>query len=159
MAGTDFTITIPNLAQIQAAFKSAPAIAGPVLQKAVAQSQAVIDKYKKQDMPWRTGLLQGNWSFVQSGLSAVYKPLQAYAPYVEGGTGIYGPTGSRIYPTAKRALANVAGGWGPYASTAGMKANPFMERLVADASNDVANIFAQALELIGEKIAGQNTTE
>ena len=159
MAQNDFSVTIPNLAQIRAAFAAAPAIAGPILQKAVAQSQAVIDKYKKQDMPWRTGMLQGNWAFVQTGLSASYRPLQVYAAFVEGGTGIYGPTGSRIYPTTKRALASVAGGWGPYASIAGMKANPFMERLVADANADVAQVFAQAAEIIAEKIAGQNTTQ
>jgi hypothetical protein len=151
----DFSITIPNLPQLQEAFASAPDIATPILQKAVAQSQAVIDKYKKADMPWRTGMLQGNWQFTQTGLSASYAPLQAYAPFVEFGTGVYGPTGSRIYPTNKRALANVKGGWGPFRSIAGQKANPFMERLVASASGDVAGIFSQALDLINEKIASQ----
>ena len=52
-----------------------------------------------------------------------------------------------------------SGGWGPFASTAGMKANPFMERLVADASNDVAQIFSDAAALIASKIAGQSTTQ
>jgi hypothetical protein len=54
--------------------------------------------------------------------------------FVTEGTGIYGPTGSRIVPTSKKALF-----WPqadhPYASVKGMQANPFVEPVLKEAQS------------------------
>ena len=151
----DFKFTIPNLPQLREALASYPEISKPVIQQAVESAQIVIDKYKLQDIPHISTALQKNWSFQVGVLMATYTPLMSYAPYVEFGTGIYGPLGRRIYPTTKKALANRDTGWGPYRSIAGMKPNPFMERLVQDSQEDVDKLFAAALDKISATIAAQ----
>lgn len=49
--------------------------------------------------------------------------LIEYAPFVHGGTGLYGPKKKRITPRTKKALKTP---FGPRKSIAGMKANPYM---------------------------------
>ncbi len=52
--------------------------------------------------------------------------------FVTQGTGVYGPTGSRIVPTTKKALY-WPGADHPYTSVAGMPPNPFVDPLLEEA--------------------------
>lgn len=59
----------------------------------------------------------------------VVTPTAPYSPFVHGGTGIFGPTGSPIVPQVKRALAFTYGGKKVVvASVKGQKPNPFVKR-------------------------------
>ena len=63
-----------------------------------------------------------------------------YAPFLHGGTGLYGPKRERIRPKHKKALF-WPGARHPVASVKGVKPNPFMDRGAAKAAPRVAEIF------------------
>ena len=120
-----FTITIPNLPKLQEALAKAPAIAAPIIQSAIVGAQALLAKAKGvANLPYRTGVLSQNWAFEVGNLQARYYPRAFYAPYVEFGTGIYGPQGEPITPKVKQALY-WPGADHPVRSVKGQHPNPF----------------------------------
>ncbi len=151
-----FTITIPNLAKLQEALAKAPAIAAPIIQNAIVGAQALLAKAKGiANLPYRTGVLSQNWAFEVGSFRAVYYPRAFYAPYVEFGTGIYGPQGQPITPKSAQALY-WPGAEHPVKSVKGMHANPFMERIVQAAQPEIAAFFLSALDKITQTIAAQS---
>ena len=156
----NFSFTIPNLDAIIAAFKAAPMIVGPILVKYLNASSAVLSSVTGQNTPYQSGRLITSFQFTPATLSnliAKWAPSVDYALFVEQGTGVYGPTGSRIYPKNARALANVAAGWGPYASIAGMQGRHYMEKILAAATGPLTTLFGQAGNDISAAIAAQST--
>jgi hypothetical protein len=151
-----FSITIPNLAKLQEALANAPEIAAPILQSAIVGAQALLAKAKGvAHLPYRTGVLSQNWAFEVGTMQARYYPRAFYAPYVEFGTGIYGPKGEPIRPQVKQALY-WPGADHPMRSVKGQHPNPFMERIVEAAQPEIANLFGQALEKIMAALAAQS---
>lgn len=151
-----FVITIPNLPKLQEALAQAPAIAGPIIQNAIVGAQALLAKAKgSANIPYRTGVLSQNWAFEVGNMRAVYYPRAFYAPYVEFGTGIYGPQGQPITPKSAKALY-WPGAAHPVRSVKGQHANPFMERIVSAAQPEIATLFGTALDKITQAIAAQS---
>ena len=142
MADVTFEFQIPNLPVLMAAFAQAPAIVGPILQKYVSASQAVLAKNTGQNTPYASGALIQSFLFQQSGLQASWSPKVNYALFVEQGTGIYGPTGARIVPKTAKAL------WWPSAahpvrSIAGMQGRHYMEKILESATPELTELFSQ----------------
>lgn len=153
MEGATFSVTIPNLEQLQQALANYPSIATPILQRAIVATQAVLAKFTtKATVPVRTGYLVQNWAFEIGNLQARWYPRASYAPFVEFGTPPH-----NIYPVNKKALANPKAGWGPYKHVhhPGTKANPFMERILAAAQGDIDTLFVGALDQITGAIAAR----
>src|ERR1035441_7867388 len=90
----DFKVVIPNLAALQSALANYPAIARPIIQNAVVACQAILAKFTTPGIvPVRTSYLVQHWGWEVGDLQARWFPQAEYAPYVEFGTGIYGPKG------------------------------------------------------------------
>jgi hypothetical protein len=159
-----FTVEIPNLDKLQAALQAYPAIALPILQKAIVASQAILAAHKVRPIvPFRTGYLLTNWGFDVGTLQARYYPKAQYAPYVEFGTQPHD-----IAVKNRSVLAGKPGpGWsGPVSKSGyaifgklvhhpGTQANPFMERILEASQPEITALFERALEKITAAIAGQ----
>jgi hypothetical protein len=149
----NFQVLIPNLAALQDAMASYPSIATPIVQSAVAASQAILAKFTTPGIvPVKTGYLVQHWGFDIGNLQARWYPQASYAPYVEFGTAPH-----IIKAVNKRVLANVAAGevFGPIVHHPGTKANPFLERIVAAAQPEITAMFDQAMGKIIGAIAEQ----
>ena len=151
-----FKYEIPNLDAIVSAFQKAPAIVRPILNKTLAASQAILAKNTGQNTPYKSGKLRGSFEFVPGDLKAEWIPRANYALFVEQGTGIYGPSKARIMPTAKQALF-WPGADHPVRSIAGMQGRHYMEKILAAATPELTELFAHALTVINEAIAGNIT--
>lgn len=154
MQGGTFSISIPNLPQLQEALADYPGISAPIIQKAIVAAQAILAKYTTAaTVPVRTGYLVQNWAFEIGNLFARWYPRASYAPYVEFGTGPH-----VIKAVNKKVLANANTGqiFGTIVHHPGTKANPFMERIVAAAEPEITTLFGQALGQVTEAIAAQS---
>jgi hypothetical protein len=153
MPGATFSVSIPQLPQLQEALANYPAISKPIIQNAVVAAQAILAKFTTAaTVPVRTGYLVQNWAFEIGDLVARWYPRASYAPFVEFGTGPH-----EIKAVNKKVLANAATGqvFGPIVHHPGTKANPFMERIVAASQPDIETLFGQALTKITAAIAEQ----
>src|SRR5258706_247497 len=83
----DFQLRIQGLPELTAKLAHAPQIAAPILQRALAASQAILAKYTiKGIVPWRTGfLVQSFRAEVTTGMLRWF-PTASYAPHVQFGT-------------------------------------------------------------------------
>jgi hypothetical protein len=148
----EFQVQVQGLSQLLARLKDAPSIAAPILQRALAASQAILAKYTtKGIVPWRTGfLVQSFRADITAGMLRWF-PTASYAPYVEFGTAPH-----TITPKAKKALS-WPGAAHPWASVhhPGTKPNPFMERIIHNAQPDIDALFGKALGQITAAIAAQ----
>ena len=76
-----------------------------------------------------------------------------YATFVEFGTGIHGPKGTRIYPKTKKAMRwEGAGGYIFARSTAGMKAQPFMVPAVEENLDTIGEVVGDAIDNALDKV-------
>jgi hypothetical protein len=146
----DFTIEIQGITQLIAGLQQAPSIAAPILQRALAASQAILAKYTtKSTVPWRTGFLTQSFRAELTAGILRWFPTASYASYVEFGTKPH-------VITAKNAKALYwPGALHPVKSVnhPGTQANPFMERIVAAATPDINATFGTALQQIVQAIA------
>lgn len=148
MAGTQFKVTIPNLDKLQSLMAHYPEIATPIVQSAIVASQALLAKHTTAStVPIKTGYLVQNWGFEAGNLQARWYPKAQYAPYVEFGTGIYGPKGQPY------TIHNFFGRPGVSVQVKGQRPNPFMERILSAAQPEIESLFGQALEKITLAIA------
>jgi hypothetical protein len=146
-----FKVQIPNLAKLQEVLANFPAIATPIIQKAVVASQAILAKFTTgATVPIRTGYLVQNWAFEVGNLQARWYPKAKYAPFVEFGTAPH-----IIRPVNAKVLANTKTGeiFGTLVHHPGTKANPFLEKIIAAAQPDITTLFEGALETITAQIA------
>jgi len=154
MSVSQFQVQIPNLPALQEALASYPAIAAPIVQKAIIAAQAILAKFTNAStVPVRTGYLVQNWGFDIGNLQARWYPKASYAPYVEFGTRPH-----IIKAVNAKVLANKATGdfFGPIVHHPGTKANPFLERIISAAQPDITEMFVQALQQITGAIATQS---
>jgi hypothetical protein len=148
----DFQIQIQGLSELTANLAKAPSIAAPILQRALAASQAVLAKHTtKGTVPWRTGfLVQSFRAELTTGILRWF-PTASYAPHVEFGTKPH-----VILPKNKKALY-----WPGAAHPVrrvnhpGTKPNDFMGRIIDTAQPDIDSTFVQALGKITTAIAAQ----
>ncbi len=107
-----------------------------------------------KEAPVRSGNLAGgirksephNQTIIVSSV-AKNRESKNYAPWVHGGTGIYGPLKMRIVPRSKKALAFQAGGRKLVRkSVRGQKANPYMQRARDEVDPKAREIFMEGFE-------------
>jgi HK97 gp10 family phage protein len=120
----DVTVEIKNLDKLQNALRNYEGIARPILQRAMAATNAIFaQNTKKGDpVPWRTGLLATTFFHKLGNLEARWQPTRKYAVFVE-------------YGTRK------------------MRAQPYMGQILQKSKRDIEQIFENALEDITNKIA------
>jgi|GEM_PF-1521389 len=146
----EFSITIVGLQQFVARLQQAPSIVAPILQRALMASQAILAKYTtKETVPWKTGFLVQTFSaFMEPGKLHWY-PTASYARFVEFGTlphRIEAKNGQALFwPGADHPVRSV--------QHPGTKANPYMERIIAAATEDINGQFGKALEQITAALA------
>lgn len=145
-----FQVQIIGLDQLTAKLRQAPQIAAPILQRALAASQAILAKYTtKGIVPWRTGFLVQSFRAEMTTGMLRWFPTASYAPYVEFGTAPH-----VILPKDKKALY-----WPGAAHPVkrvnhpGTKANDFMGRIISSAQPEIDGMFVGALERITQAIA------
>jgi hypothetical protein len=145
----EFTIQITGLRQLVSSLRDYPSIAAPIIQRALLASQAILAKYtNRETVPWRTGFLVQTFSaFMEAGKLHWY-PTASYARFVEFGT-----LPHRIAPKNAQALY-WPGANHPVKSVMhpGTKADPYMERIIAAAQDDIQTQFGAALKLITDAI-------
>jgi hypothetical protein len=146
----EFNVQIVGLDKLVANLQQAPAIAAPILQRALSASGAILAKHTvKGVVPWRTGFLTQSFrAEVTSGMLRWF-PTASYAPYVEFGTKPH-----TIVPKDKQALY-WPGAKHPVKSVnhPGTKPNQFMERIVTESQDEIDSQFVNALTQITEAIA------
>lgn len=77
-----------------------------VVNRAMDLSQMELIANLKKNSPVDEGNMQGGWFPLRYGmLNRLVRSPQKYTPFVNDGTGIYGPRGQRIRPRSKKALA------------------------------------------------------
>ena len=154
------TIDIPNIQNIMALYRQAPDIVTPILVNTLKQSEILMGSVTGQNVPYMTGGLVK--SFIPTPvteLSYTWGPNVKYALWVEQGTGIYGPSGARIVPVTAKALAWTSGGTQFIRkSIAGMQGRRYMERIVAAAAPQLAQLFQRAEQTIIETFAQGGAT-
>lgn len=140
----DFNVQITGVTQLVASFRDAPTIVTPILQKALSAAQALLAKYTtKGVVPWRTGFLTQSFRAEIDQLTLRWFPTADYASFVEFG---HRQTPGRFVPAiGKRLVASKVAG------------NPFMERIIGAAQNDINDMFGQALKQITEALAAQTS--
>ncbi|HEX3721247.1 MAG TPA: hypothetical protein VHV31_00555 [Nitrolancea sp.] len=146
----EFFIQIQGIAQLIAALKDSPAIAAPILQRALTASQAILAKNTNaRTVPIRTGFLVNHFQWVMSKLQGYWYPTASYAPLVEFGTRPH-----RIEPKDKQALY-WPGADHPvrFVNHPGTRPNPYMERIMAASQDDINATFGQAIQMITRAIA------
>jgi len=148
----DFKVEIVGLDQLVAKLAQAPAIAAPILQRALSASQAILAKNTtKLTVPWRTGFLTQSFRAELTSGMLRWFPTASYAPFVEFGTKPH-----TILPKDKKALF-WPGAAHPVRSVnhPGSKPNPFMERIVAASQDEINTTFGSALQQITAALAAQ----
>jgi hypothetical protein len=146
----EFTVEVQGLSALVAKLQQAPDIAGPILQRALSASSAILAKHTiKGVVPWRTGfLVQSFRAELTPGLLRWF-PTASYAQMVEFGTKPH-----TIVPKDKKALY-----WPGAAHPVrkvnhpGTKPNQFMERIVSESQEEINAQFGGALEQITAAMA------
>lgn len=125
MAG-NVTVQIKGLDELRAAFKRAPDVVEPILQRTVEAAQFVLQKHTLKDdpIPWRTGNLLQSFRFFKGRLRGSWIPTATYA------FAVHEPR-----PSSKEGGKDYPG-------------NPYMDRLVDKAQPDLDNLFDSALDKI-----------
>jgi hypothetical protein len=148
----EFSVQIVGLDALVAKLREAPAIAAPILQRALSASQAILAKHTvKGVVPWRTGFLVQSFRAEMTPGMLKWFPTASYAPFVEFGTKPH-----VILPKDKKALY-----WPGAAHPVrkvnhpGTKPNAFMERVVAASQDEINGQFGTALQAITAAIAAQ----
>ena len=150
MADNIFSIDIPNLAGLTAAFKQAPEIVATELAKAFLSVKIALADNTKSNTPYRTGFLgnPANWGFTQEPLQASWFPTAKYAAAVE--FGMPASPGRYVPAIGKRLIDASRPGFGMWP---GFKGNDYMGRIADAATPRITDVFVQALQNITEQIA------
>lgn len=101
-----------------------------------------------REAPVDEGRLAGSFALNQTGeVEWTISTAVHYAAFVHEGTGIYGPTGSRIVPTSAAALAfEWMGELWIVSSVAGQEPNPYADRAIASAGARAQEFASMAVE-------------
>lgn len=124
MATGDVTVQIHGLDELIAAFKKAPDIVEPILQRTIDAAQFTLQKHTLKDnpVPWRTGNLLQSFRFFKARLEGRWMPTADYAVYVH------------------EPRENYSG-------------NPYMEKILENSQTDINGLFDTALERIVAELA------
>jgi hypothetical protein len=109
-----------------------PLVMGKVIDRAMDLSQMELLGNLKRNSPVDEGYMQNSWFPLRfSSLNRMVRSSAKYTPFVNDGTGIYGPKGRKIYPKKGKFLAfkykgkKIAVPW-----VRGIKPRRFVERSI-----------------------------
>ena len=145
----NFQVKISNLAEITAAFERAPLIAEGTLQEAILTVPEILASVTvSPTVPYKTGQLQQTFFSRITGLTAFWGPTVNYAAAVEFGTAPH-----VIYPKNAKALYwNGAKHPVKKVNHPGSAPNPYMERIITQATEPVNALFVEAVNVILKNI-------
>jgi len=105
---------------------------GKVVNRAMDLSQMELIGNLKRNSPVDEGYMQGSWFPLRfSTLNRMVRSSAKYTPFVNDGTGIYGPKGQRIRPKNKKVLAfQYKGAKVVVKSVKGIKPRRFVEKSI-----------------------------
>ena len=145
-----FSVKIDNLQALTDAFMRGPAIAEGTLEQAILQVPEILAAYTIPPIvPYKTGQLSMTFFSTVSNLTATWGPTVHYAADVEFGTGPH-----VILPVNKKALY-WRGASHPVKKVnhPGTAPNPYMERIITEATAPINALFVEALRIILENLA------
>jgi HK97 gp10 family phage protein len=150
------TVQIEHLDQFINDVKKAGGDARPLVNAALTNSATRIQRNIRQRAPHRTGALQRSVQYEVNYPSAKVEVEEKYGQYIEQGTGVYGPKGTRITPkTAKAMRWNGIGGVVFAKSIKGMKARPFFKPGVEESQLYIRDSFRSVTERLVRELAGR----
>jgi len=134
--------------------------AGPnserLMKAALVNSVNKIQSEARAHAPHKTGTLQRSILTQVDYPEGQVQVNEKYGIWLEEGTGIYGPTGSRITPKKAKALAWGSGGSMVFArSTKGMKARPFFKPGIEKSVEYINAQFQKVIERLASGLAGK----
>jgi len=143
-------IDINGLAKLQRKIKDDKVI-GPPMKRAMMRSAFTVERNAKIEAPVDAGRLRSDIKSIFEMRKSFPRwarigPSVFYAPFVEFGTGIYGPLHRRIVPTTKKALAFTWHGVRIVVrSVKGMRPRPFMAKGVKRSRGPIRVEFDRAM--------------
>ena len=147
-----YTITIPQLPELQKAFAQAPEITKREVTTAVNRSLISYQASIKGNSPFLSGRLRSSVTINPAKangntIEGSVGPHTNYAIHVEQGTGIYGPNHAPIRPKRAKVLAFKSGGKMVFArSIKGMRGRFFVKRAADSGQSRTEGYFQKALE-------------
>ena len=161
-------LTVPDMSELKAVIaKYAEGTANPRLQYGFEQFLNYLADRARERAPVRTGTLKASITYnIDKGLDSLVGIVgtnEKYAPYVEMGTGIYGPSKTMIRPKKAKILAWVSSGARPTTAAGwkraqaegravfakevkGMRPRPFLAPAVQDNMDKIVRFLKEALE-------------
>jgi HK97 gp10 family phage protein len=126
-----------------------------LVRAAQTNSATHIQSEARKRAPHATGTLQRSIQIENDGPAVRVSVNEKYGPWVEYGTGIFGPGGQRITPKQAKVLRWVSGGKTIFArSIAGMRPRPFFGPAVEDSAEYIYSQFMKVCERLVRELAG-----
>lgn len=149
-SGVQFEISIPNANIIADKLNTDSVEVRTELKKALEKSAITVQREIMIAAPHGvTGDLARDVGIEFVELSAIVKPKKKYAIFVEKGTKPHTPPISAIEPWARKKGIPVGAVWQSIRQK-GTKANPFMEKAVANSKDKVLAIFKITVDTISK---------
>jgi len=157
----EFTVEVNGVDELVAKLEAIPAIWDEESRKAMILSQHLVEAEAKTLVPRVTERLA---SSISPGRVTKFGPELTgavgtrvhYAPYVEYGTGLYGPKHRLIRPTTKKAMKfKIGGKTFIRRTTKGMEPRPYMAPALEASKEGVKRLFERAVENLLHRLGGR----
>jgi HK97 gp10 family phage protein len=154
----EINVRVEGLAPLLKMMALAPQIVQDEAVKAMRKSVLAVEGEAKSLVAVKTGDTRRSITSrvvpLIAGVEGIVGTNKKHAPYLEHGTGIYGPHGTPIVPVTKKALAwkGPGGAMIVRRSVKGMKARPFLRPAFDHKVREVENYFRQALHNVLRRI-------
>lgn len=155
----EINVKVEGLAPLMTMMALAPQIVQDEATKAMRKSVLVVEGEAKALVAVRTGDTRRSITSrvvpLGAGVEGIVGTNKKHAPYLEHGTGIYGPHKTPIVPVTKKALAwkGRDGATIVRRSVKGMVARPFLKPAFDHKVRTVENYFRQALYNVVRRLA------
>lgn len=152
----DMQVQVVGLDKLMADVSKAGGNADSLVTAALVNSTNKVQSNARVLAAHRTGALQNSILPEVRGLNALVKVNEKYGRYIEGGTGIYGPSGMAITPKRGKALMFTSGGKTIFVkSVKGMRGRPFFKPGIEQSLTYIHQQFQQVLALLTTGLAGR----
>ncbi len=155
----EIKVTVQGLRPLMTMMYLAPELVTQEITRAMRQSTLTIEGEAKHRVPVKTGTLRRSIHSevrpISRGVEGLVGTITQYAPYVEFGTGIYGPQKRPIVPRTKKALAwkSEGGEMIIRRSVRGMRPRPYLKPAFDAKLREVEGFFRAALKRVLGRLA------
>lgn len=158
MSPQNIGVRVEGLAQLQAMMAQAPTMVEAEIKQAMTESVLGIQSEAMNLVPVKTGTLRRSLTqevkSLSGGVQGIVGTNIEYGPYVELGTGIYGPQKTPIVPVNAKALAwQGSGGMIFRRSVKGRPATPYLKPAFENKRLYVEERFKAALQRVLGRLA------